>query len=207
MGATICKCGWRDRANGTHKEATLKLATLLTALLYASSAFAFRLTAGTMEFPGILAGDGSVYLERQGVFTFDGRAMFARLDIADCVYGCDPGQTTSLYMRAVGNDLPGVATLRGVTYTDVGGLMSSESLDIEVVGTMRVPRRGRSDERTTVKLAKLNGWFYHVTVPFQSTVEEIHARVVAIVAWRWIEALDAWTPQSITYDVVPLEKP
>jgi hypothetical protein len=108
-----------------------------------------RLKAGSMDFEGVLLGDSLVHLEGSRGFVFDGYAQSARLDVADCYYPCDPGETVSIYAIASGNDLPGIASLDGRESVDVGGMSSLNQLWFEITGQFKIPRLGTDEKAVT----------------------------------------------------------
>jgi hypothetical protein len=75
---------------------------------------------------------------------------------ASCGFGvCTPGATLDILVRSTGNDLPGIATLRGQTYDDLGGLASPNFADIAFIGRVTMPA--------------MNGAPARVTAPFEFT--------------------------------------
>ena len=64
------------------------------------------LRAGSIDFPDVLAGEGSVHLVGRK-FVFDGFAQSSRIDAVDCAFPCQPGQTVSLFATATATTCPG----------------------------------------------------------------------------------------------------
>lgn len=84
--------------------------------------------------------DRSVTLVGEG-FTFEGTPLngIFRPGLDCSVPECVGGSSVDLMARWVGLDLPGTATLNGVTYTNVGGLTSDSGLDAVWTGTLDIP--------------------------------------------------------------------
>lgn len=75
---------------------------------------------------------------------------------------CSAGTVVSLDAGWLGNDLPGTATFRGVTYSPVGGLGAADAqMLIELFGSFTVPPRGGLVKAPFT----LNGQFSYPTGP------------------------------------------
>jgi hypothetical protein len=176
----------------------------LSALLYAAPAHALSLHGGSWAFDEVQFASGPVQLVGGHGFSFTGIAYNARVDAADCGFGCAPRERVSLFMIVNGGDLPGVATLRDRDFTDVGGPNSTEQLNLEVHGTSRAPRLRGATERTTTALGRIGGEFYYATVPFEAAVEELRGDVIVTIHWHRPEwDAEHWYITAIDYDVVP----
>jgi hypothetical protein len=130
----------RDVGGFLMRPTLVRFFALFAFVLFSQSASAgtINLTGGTIDFPSVVVGDGPVLLLGDRGFTFDGRAELARLGAAACLI-CVPGSTINLDAIVSGNDLPGVATLDGKSFRDVGGLNSWESMTISIDGEMIAP--------------------------------------------------------------------
>ena len=82
-------------------------------------------------------GDGPVLLLGDRGFSFDGSAQLAALGAGFCP--CVPGSTINLDAMVSGNDLQGVATLDGKSFTDLGEPNSLQSMTISIDGEMIAP--------------------------------------------------------------------
>jgi hypothetical protein len=180
------------------------LTALLVGCVGTASAGTINLRSGTLDFESVLFGDGPVHLEGNRRFVFDGYAQNARLDAADCAFGCAPGERVSLFATVVGNDLPGVATLGDETFDDVGGALSWESLSLTIQGFAKVPRLGRRSVKTQVVPVRLSGSFYHGApeVPLAQLVEHMTVRAIAVITWTRYED-DFWYISHLTYNIAP----
>jgi hypothetical protein len=105
-----------------------------------ASADPIRITSGALV--GVTSyGSGSqVTLIGEG-FTFEGGTHFGVFELFDCANPeCRAGSTVDLRAYWSGNDLPGTATLDGITYTQVGGLgQTSSSLEVDWTGNLIIP--------------------------------------------------------------------
>jgi hypothetical protein len=180
------------------------LIVLLLACFGTASAGTVKLRSGTLDFESVLVGDGPVHLEGNRHFTFDGYAQNARLDAADCAFGCDPGERVSLFATVEGNHLPGLATLGDETFNDVGGMLSWESLSLTITGFATVPRLGRRPVKTQVVPVRLIGSFYHgaPSIPLAPLVEHMTVRAIAVITWTRYDD-DFWYISHLTYNVAP----
>jgi hypothetical protein len=177
---------------------------LLLAFLGTASAGSIDLRSGTLDFESLLAGSGAVHLEGNRRFVFDGFAQNTRLDAADCVFGCDPGETVSLFAAVGGNDLRGQAVLGRRSFDDVGGLLSAETLSLTIKGFATVPRLGRAAVKTQVVPVRLIGFFHHGTPtdPAARVVEEMAVKAIAVITWIRSEG-GFWSIAHLTYNIAP----
>jgi hypothetical protein len=92
------------------------------------------ITSGVLAVgPGVLSG-GTVTLTGEGGFTFTGElGASGNLGAKTCT-PCTPGTAIPLIAQWGGLDLPGVATFGGVTFSDLNGLNSPNSLIITLAG-------------------------------------------------------------------------
>jgi hypothetical protein len=104
-----------------------------------ASAGTINLSSGTIDFPSVVVGDGSVLLLGDRGFTFDGVALLANLGAGACSVRCVPGSTISLDALVSGGDLKGVATLDGKSFPDVGEPNSPQQMTISIDGEMIAP--------------------------------------------------------------------
>jgi hypothetical protein len=154
-------------------------------LLVASFAQAgeIRLWSGSLTFEDLNVGDATVHLVGNHGFTFEGEALSAFLQAAECAYECDIGEKYSVGMVVSGNDLPGVATMGERDYADVGGLSSLNTMVLTFSGETRVPR-GKLPRTQTVQV-KVGGVFEHEGpgVPYPTVTETLSGKGMAIVTW------------------------
>jgi len=149
-----------------------------------------------------MLGDGPVLLSGSRQFQFSGFAFLARLDAADCVFVCSPGETVSLGSEASGNDLPGIASLDGEEFTDMGDMNSWNQLSIRFSGLTKLPAIGRRTERTMSVPVSFEGVFTHAVVPLAPEVEELQGIARARLTLKQETDLfgePAWTITHLTY--------
>jgi hypothetical protein len=170
-----------------------------------------KLTSGSIDYADVLIGDGSVHFVGDRGFTFDGFAFLSPLGAADCAFPCDAAEKISLSASASGNDVPGDATLDGVSYTLIGDLSSPDQLSFNITGDARLPPFGASSTATLVAPVKFTGTFVHrqsSVPPFNETTETLVAGAIATVTLT--EGTDpsgdpAWLVSHLTYDIVALQ--
>jgi hypothetical protein len=148
----------------------LKLSRCLIALLCfaaTNSAFAdtINLSGDSVQYggPGI-APTGVVSLVGDRGFTFNGFAPSSLGVLAPTaclgVPGiCSPGTTISLHALQVDNDLPGQATLDGVSYANVGSLAGPAHASIEFTGAVVAPPFGQSSTAILTSPVAFSGLF------------------------------------------------
>ncbi|HJR58110.1 MAG TPA: PEP-CTERM sorting domain-containing protein [Vicinamibacterales bacterium] len=120
---------------------TLGLAMVVLCLAVPAQAETIRITAGALDWNGgstsvdiALAGDGFTFVGGTSV----GAGIFNPW-LQCMVPECITGVTVDLQAMWSGNDMPGTATLDGVTYTQLGGLDSPNALLVEWTGTLEIP--------------------------------------------------------------------
>ena len=158
--------------------------------------------SGSADYDDLMLGDGPVLLSGSRQFSFSGFAFLARLDAVDCVFPCAPGETVSLGSEASGNDLPGIASLEGTDYTDMGDMNSWNQLSIRFTGLTQLPAIGRRLERTFTAPVSFEGTFIHATVPLAPEVEELQGNARARLTLKQETDLfgePAWTITHLTY--------
>ena len=90
-----------------------------------------------------------------------------------------PRATVDLSGAVLGNDLPGVATLRDKELVDVGGLLSPDSMSLTITGRGVVPLLGTVTEKIRRYQVKLVGQLIHYEgAPIAPVVETLVARVL-----------------------------
>ena len=170
-----------------------------------------KLTSGSIDYADVLVGDGPVHLVGDRGFTFDGFAFLSPLGAADCAFPCDAGEKISLKASASSNDLPGDATLDGVSYTLIGDPSSPDQMSFDITGEARLPPFGTSSTATLVAPVKFTGTFVHrqsTVSPFNETSETLVAGAIATVTLT--KGTDpsggpAWFVSHLTYDIVALQ--
>lgn len=101
-----------------------------------------QITSGALDWN--ITAPNTVTLNGQG-FTFEGFAaspaggIFQPWSLCNQSHSCVAGASVDLMARFQGNDLPGTATLNGVTYTNVGSLDGDSRLDTIWTGTLVIP--------------------------------------------------------------------
>ena len=159
--------------------------------------------SGSADYDDLMFGEGPVLLSGSRQFSFSGFAFLARLDAVDCVFPCAPGETVSLGSEASGNDLPGIASLEGTDYTDMGDLNSWNQLLIRFTGLTKLPAIGRRLERTMSVPVSFEGTFIHAgPVPLAPEIEELQGSARARLTLKQETDLfgePAWTITHLTY--------
>lgn len=159
----------------------MRTAILLVVLLPAlAGAGTINIRSVSMDFEDPLMGGSYVELSGSRDFSFDGYAQNAFLESADCAFGCDAGESVSLGLHVSGNDLPGVAELGGIDYTDVGGPSSLEQLSLVVTGHAIVPRFRDVPIRVQRVNAALSGQFYHDG----NAIEVLRCPTTVVLTWQ-----------------------
>ena len=115
-----------------HVPCLLALAVALIVWCTAASAHAdsiVTITSGSFSFnPDSSSGAGPLILFGTNGFSFIGGAQFGVTGPKCCL---SPGTETQFFGRWIGNDLPGVVTLGGETFTNVGGLNSVNRASVD----------------------------------------------------------------------------
>ena len=185
--------------------------SLLVAGLEPAFGGTINLKGGSIDYADVLVGDGPVHFVGDRGFTFDGFAFLSPLGAADCAFPCDAGEKISLNASASSNDLPGDATLDGVSYTLIGDPNSPEQISFNITGEARLPAFGASSTETLVVPVKFTGSFVHrqnSVPPFNETSETLVAGAIATVtltAGADPSGQPAWFVSHLTYDIVALQ--
>jgi hypothetical protein len=187
----------------------LRSASLFLFVVGVESSFGgtINLVSGSIDYPNLTVGDGTVHFVGDRGFTFDGAALLSPLGAAGC-NPCNPGSTISLHASASGNDLPGEATLDGTSYSDVGGLTSPESLSFDINGQVVAPPIGQSSTEILVVPVAFGGTFIHrqlPVIPFNPTSETLVAGAIATLTLSQTVFPDGhpgWRATHVTYDIV-----
>jgi hypothetical protein len=177
----------------------LEAALLVAALSSPAYPEMIRLSSGSLTVPDLAYGNGPIHLEGSRGFSFEGYAGLGVLDVTDCYFGCDPGETISVGAYYGGSDLPGVAELTGTAYPDVGAPNSYEQLEVKIQGQGTIPRLGRVDAKTLNVRGTVTGTFYHGVVPLQIVAEPLKGRTVATLALGKYDG--RWVVESVKYSV------
>ena len=167
-----------------------------------------HLSSGSIDYPNLLSGDGTVHLVGDRGFTFDGGALVSPLGAARCVSPCSPGITISLSASASGNDLPGNATLDGISYTNIGDPNSPESMSFNITGEVIAPPFGPSSTEVLVAPVTFRGTFTHRQIPafpFNPTSETLVGGAIATLTLVQGVFNDrpTWFATHVSYDIVP----
>jgi hypothetical protein len=183
----------------------LGTAFFLVFVVSVGAAFAgtINLTSGTIDYTGISSGDGTVHLVGDREFTFDGGMPESLVGAGGQLF--NPGDAISLE-AFVSPD--GVATLDGISYTDVNGLDSPTSMSLQMFGEVVAPAFGPSStEKFVISVASF-GTFTHPPAIGPPTGELFGETLVgnAIATVTLIQLLAPaglrWYVSDLTYDIV-----
>jgi len=183
----------------THVSAVLLL------LVSSASAGTIHLTGGSIDYPDVVIGDGFVHLIGDRGYTFDGGALLSPLGASACNL-CAPGTQISVSASASGNDLPGNATLDGVSYSGIGDPNSPESMSFQIAGQLVVPPLGPATTVTTP--ITITGIFVHrqnPVSPFNPTSEMLVGGGIATLSLTpssFPNGTPGWHATAISYDIV-----
>lgn len=115
----------------------LLVAIAVLAFAVPARAETIQITSGSLQWMGRFGGSPVTLVGEGFVFQgFAGNGLFAP-DLQCEV--CFAGATIDLLGRWVGLDLGGTATVNGTTYTGVGGLTATTSLDARWDGSLEIP--------------------------------------------------------------------
>jgi hypothetical protein len=132
-------------------------------------------------------------------FSFDGGAEFGAVDFtSSCGGRCDPGSGFSLGAFWVGNDLPGIATIDGRRFDDVGGLNSDTAAQVRFTGTMLVPLVAAPSATSRSRFAFEGSLsvFHPTGAP---EVFDFAGGGSVLGTFRLIEGLDEWNLDRLVY--------
>jgi len=146
-------------------------------------------------------------------FTFDGgtEAALGTLVPADCAVpsnDCNPGKTLSLTAAASDADLPGHATLDGVSYPVVGAAPADAAY--EFTGTVTLPPFGQSPTASVTVPVDFSGFFQVDQVGGNGLSNQLIASASATLMLQQGTTglgIPAWLYRGIRYDLVPVPEP
>jgi hypothetical protein len=117
---------------------------------------------------------------------------------------CTAGSTISLHATAVGLDVPGIATLDGISYSDVGGPNSPASLHFDFTGQVLGPPFGPSGFAVVTVPVDFSGIFFN-----QPAQEQLVASAHATLTLQQTDCCGgpAWLYQDVRYDLTPVPEP
>jgi len=169
----------------------------LAAPVYAGSITGIN---GSLDFPDPASGDGTVQITGSRGFSFIGVTEEANVEATDCAFGCLPGERISIGLNAGG--LPGVATLNGVDYTDVGGPETYDQFDLTVAGFGHAPTLKPGFVTVTrVVRGVFQATFYHVApIPLTPVTDTIFTHCAATITW--VPVQQTWEVHTIDYDLL-----
>jgi hypothetical protein len=158
-----------------------------------------NLSGGSMDFPSLID-NGRTHLVGDRDFTFDG---LAEADHSPCIplNFCLPGDTVNLSV-SFGN-LRGVATLDGISYTEVGGFDSPDFMHINITGEAIAPPFGTSATATLVVPVTFTGTFSHGAPAAEGeTLVAGAIATVTLISFELPTGRRVWEGISVTYDIV-----
>lgn len=148
-----------------HARWPLFLALALVATMLArhpGAAGTVNITSGSLDMG---PRNGPLSLQGDRGFTFESRVSDAggvfepTQSCNDAPNRCVPGATVGLHARWVGSDVTGTATLDGVTYSNVGGQSSPNSMSVDFTGSAVLPAMAAS--ATVTAGFAFSGTFFH----------------------------------------------
>lgn len=150
---------------GRHHRSSVLLFPLLAAfVIFAALSFAadITITTGSLH---MTPGAGPLVLAGDRGFTFSSRVSavggvfvpYTRCNLFDGP--CSPGDVVSLRAHWLGNDITGTASLGGVTYPQVGSGFSTESMEVDFIGSFVLPPLAASAQ--AIAPFAFNGTFHY----------------------------------------------
>ena len=188
-----------------------KTGTVLSFLIFAAAASAtaevITIKSGTLSF-GTGAGAQRLVISGNRDFRFEGSTLSGINEpYESCGFGaCEPGRTATLHAHWSGNDLPGVAELRGQTYPDVGGLNSPNHLEVTFSGDVPIPPVGDRPVRITVPF-DFAGRFIYAPDP-ASPPREALLTGGGVVTFVLVPGADgtSWSARSAEFEFRPVRR-
>jgi PEP-CTERM motif len=186
------------------------LIVLVLLIIPTTFAFAgFINVSGSFEYgPGSAPG-AIVELVGDRGFTFNGSVLGGVTIVGpanQCTGppSCTAGSTISLHATAVGLDVPGIATLDGISYSDVGGPNSPASLHFDFTGQVLGPPFGPSGFAVVTVPVDFSGIFFN-----QPAQEQLVASAHATLTLQQTDCCGgpAWLYQDVRYDLTPVPEP
>jgi hypothetical protein len=192
---------------------------VLAVFLGSASAGTINLTGGSIDYADLLLTPiAPVHFVGDRGFTFDGRATgdiptfgggCPSLPPAGGGKNCLPGQTMSLNARAGTSDLPGEATLDGISYPDVGvDINALDTMEFIITGETITPPFGASSTETLVVPVSFTGTFNHTTPPSIAGREILVGNAIATVTLtrsnNSASGEPFWVIHAVNYDIVAI---
>jgi len=153
---------------------------------------------------------GTVHFVGDRGFTFDGftEAVSGVLSPAELCSvpsnDCNPGKTLSLRASASDLDLPGHATLDGVSYPVVGAAPADAAY--EFTGTVTLPPFGQSPMASVTVPVDFSGSFFVDQVGGNQLIASASATLMLQEGTTFL-GIPAWLYRGIRYDLVPVPEP
>jgi hypothetical protein len=179
---------------------------LLSAAAKPAAAEVIAIKSGTLSF-GTGPGSQRLVISGNRDFRFEGATLTGINEpYESCGSGaCEPGQTATLHATWTGNDLPGVAELRGKTYPDVGGHNSPNWLRVTFSGEVPIPPVG--DQPVTITAPfDLAGIFVYAP-NLESPTQEALLTGGGVVTFVLAPAVDgtSWLARSAEFEFRPVK--
>ena len=156
-------------------------------------------------------GNGTVHFVGDRGFTFDGftDAVSGTLSPAQCAFpnnDCTPGKTLNLTAAASDLDLPGHATLDGVSYPRVDSADAPADAAYEFTGTVTLPPFGQSPTASMTVPVDFSGSFFVDQVGGNQLIASASATLMLQEGTTFL-GIPAWVYRGIRYDLVPVPEP
>jgi hypothetical protein len=176
-----------------------------------ASAGTINLSGGSIDIPGVTGGTANLVGDRG--FTFNGFVDPGNFGFAPCIlFTCPTGAPISLDLFALGQDVPGSATLDGISYPTVPAEQPVDvSLLLNIEGEFTAPPHGSEDTITLVEPVTFTGQFVHTpNVPGGPPTNAVREALVAngAIATTTLTFFDfpghpGWEVENVEYNVTP----
>jgi hypothetical protein len=180
---------------------------LVLAPAVSATAEVIAIKSGTLSFG---TGSGSLRLVISGNrdFRFEGFTLTGINEpYESCGFGaCEPGQTATLHATWTGNDLPGVAELRGKTYPDVGGHNSPNWLRVTFSGEVPIPLVG--DQPVTITVPFDFAGIFVYAPNLESPMQEALLTGGGVATFVLVPGADgtSWSARSAEFEFRPVRR-
>ena len=189
----------------------VKNGILLSILVFApavsATAEVIAIKSGTLSF-GTGAGSNRLVISGTRDFRFEGSTLTGINEpYESCGFGaCEPGQTATLHATWTGNDLPGVAELRGQTYPDVGGPNSPNWLRVTFSGDVPIPPVG--DEPVTITVPFDFAGIFVYAPDLESPTQRALLTGGGVVTFVLVPGADgtSWSARSAVFEFRPVRR-
>ena len=122
---------WRHKVQRTTRRVSmLALALMVCGPAASAHADLIRVLSGSFSWNSLAGSGGPLELVGTDGFSLSAFAQFGNAGPGCCL---QPGEETIVFGGWSGNDLPGTATYRGETFTNLGGPVSANQLRVEFV--------------------------------------------------------------------------